>query len=69
VSFIENLLGQSWKKFASLIAAILILVFQGDNLSIEVQESLRWIISAFLVGQGVADFGKGRALVESNPKT
>lgn len=65
MNIFQKIFGNEYKKFTALLAGILTLFFQNKiGLSEEQTQNLIILLGTFFVGQGVADFGKGRALVE-----
>lgn len=58
-----------FKKFTAFVLVLLascVMTLMGDMTQEQFVELLKWSTGAYLVGQGVADIGKGKALVESN---
>ena len=62
------LANQSKKLWVALASAVVLILKDSFGLSEETATQLMTIAGAYLVGQGVADFGKGKALVEGNGK-
>ena len=59
-------LTKSWKKLFVLAASV-ITIANGQELGLDSEaiQSLTAVVAAYLVGQGIADFGKGKAEAEN----
>jgi len=59
------------KKFQAALATVLVVVFNKSfhwNIPEDSMMVIVGIMATFIVGQGVADFGKSKALIENGKK-
>lgn len=76
IEFFNKFLGPSWQKFILYVMAVAILLNRHDWRLVQTEPTpeldcaalivFAVISAAFMVGQGIADFGKGRALIEKD---
>ena len=57
---------QSKKLWVALVGAVLIILRDSFGLSEQVTVELTALAASYLLGQGIADFGKGRSQVEKS---
>lgn len=66
MNFLEKLFGAEWKKFVAMVAGSSAVVGQDALGMTDTQLTVfAAIVVAGILGQGIADFGKGRAVVEA----
>lgn len=65
---LQSALQGGWKKILALAVAVASILLKDElGLSEDQVSQMVAAIAAFMVGQGVADFGKSRALIERVP--
>lgn len=66
-AWMEKIFGPSYRKFVGMLIGVAVVFFQDSLwLSEDQIEKIVIVIGAFLGAQGLADFGKGKALVQDS---
>jgi hypothetical protein len=67
--FVVNMTADGYKKFGTFVIILLVLIFR-ESIGIDAEQAteLRNLAMAYLIAQGIADFGKGKAIVENGKR-